>query len=456
MSTPAHRPNSPGVQNWRKPLPRAASGGSPQRRVRKPMRSSAASETRRSRVHGKGGRHEMRFVALPVGQGDAFFCETSDGFRVLVDGGRSRRHLPTLFARFAGGTGVDVLVCTHNDADHAEGVIGFLESGLECAELWLPDTWVAALLALPRNATETWDFMLKHWRLGTHPEADIADLQEAAWRRMFPQSFAPDQQRPRSQDTSSVERPEHVPLPLGHVLGEVLPALEQHREWPFGVDYNGGLVLPGYGPPRYWMWEWVREYGPAFGVVLKDIGRLLNLVWLALDRGLPVRCFRYDRSSPHPVSGYPLVPLNARPVMCPPTGVNRTPEDFLHFAFLTTLNRESLVFYLEGGRLPGVLFTADSDLGGVNLQGVVMDSIATAPHHGSKDNAGAYQRVGRSMVWVRSDGYSKLRPCDEYLAAPGTRYCTLCRGSNKPKQAIRLSRGTDGWSPIETRPCHCV
>ena len=67
------------------------------------------------------------FIALPVGQGDAFYLKHND-FSVLIDGGKSVQKLPELFKENTKTNEVGVLVCTHNDADHANGILGFLDS----------------------------------------------------------------------------------------------------------------------------------------------------------------------------------------------------------------------------------------------------------------------------------------------------------------------------------------
>ena len=66
-----------------------------------------------------------RFVAIPVGQGDAFYLDRGE-WSVLVDGGRSKNTFGATFQTTTGATAVDVVVCTHNDADHANGILGFL------------------------------------------------------------------------------------------------------------------------------------------------------------------------------------------------------------------------------------------------------------------------------------------------------------------------------------------
>ncbi len=49
---------------------------------------------------------------------------------------------------------MNVLVCTHNDADHANGILGLLEAGLKCGEVWLPGRWLSALPDLLRPFVE--------------------------------------------------------------------------------------------------------------------------------------------------------------------------------------------------------------------------------------------------------------------------------------------------------------
>src|SRR6266511_1241687 len=85
-----------------------------------------------------------RLIAVPVGQGDAFYLERN-GWSVLVDGGRSRSGFASAFQTATRADGASVVVCTHNDADHANGILGFLEAGFRCGEVWLPGHWLGAL-----------------------------------------------------------------------------------------------------------------------------------------------------------------------------------------------------------------------------------------------------------------------------------------------------------------------
>ena len=72
---------------------------------------------------------EMRIHAIPVGQGDATFVALPTGQTLLIDGGGSGRQLPDTgtrtvlpYLRLLGYRSVDILVATHDDADHLAGI----------------------------------------------------------------------------------------------------------------------------------------------------------------------------------------------------------------------------------------------------------------------------------------------------------------------------------------------
>jgi beta-lactamase superfamily II metal-dependent hydrolase len=68
--------------------------------------------------------NKRTFIAICVGQGGAFFLQRR-GLTALVDGGRSAQVFPYQFQRVTKRNGVDILVCTHNDADHAVAISVF-------------------------------------------------------------------------------------------------------------------------------------------------------------------------------------------------------------------------------------------------------------------------------------------------------------------------------------------
>ncbi len=57
---------------------------------------------------------------------------------------------PAQFQLATKRAGADAIICTHNDADHTNGIIGFLQSGLRCKEVWLPGSWTDRLRDLFR------------------------------------------------------------------------------------------------------------------------------------------------------------------------------------------------------------------------------------------------------------------------------------------------------------------
>ena len=91
--------------------------------------------------------HSDRFIALNVGSGDAFYLERRDErgeFSCLVDGGL-RKNFAQRFQEVTECEQVDVVVCTHNDIDHTNGLIDFFNKGGKAKECWLPATWMQPL-----------------------------------------------------------------------------------------------------------------------------------------------------------------------------------------------------------------------------------------------------------------------------------------------------------------------
>lgn len=391
-----------------------------------------------------------RFIALPVAQGDAFYLERLD-FTVLVDGGRSRTTLLAIFQTVTDADGVNVAICTHNDADHANGVLGFLEAGLRCDEVWLPGRWLGALPDLLKPFVNVFVELIE----------DVAHSQ------------VPSNSEELSSDLSPLEAyAEGLPLARDEPpLGDDGPFLPRDG-WP---DPHLAM-LERAEPWQVAPWDgWRPDYWPFVAPVYLQLGlNGVRLLWSAIDaaariraiaveafhRGIPVRWFEFDARSPS--GGVPaLVPVNARMV----AKVRPRVGSLLDFLALTVSNKESLVFWSpRTDQHPGVLFTADSDLATIQLPPQLRGAISTAPHHGSETNASAYAAVAAAdpsstITWVRSDGRYRNRPGRTYLALSSRRLCTLCRhgvGTSSSKQAVHLfSRGTAWARHRTTNSCTC-
>lgn len=393
-----------------------------------------------------------RFVALPVGQGDAFFLQRG-AFTALIDGGKSVHSFSTLYSEVLNRKSVGVLVCTHNDADHANGVLGFLESGLGCDEVWLPALWtdrLQDLIARPNEFLEELvdDIDREGERLkAQYGDADglhLADLGDA---------FADGYDR-ESQDPETV--PDMTPAepvrPMAVTLSEDGNGYDE-LFWPESLGRRRLRVATS--PFRIWTFE-DDEYH-LFLQAISAAERIRLIGVACAHRGVPVRWFRHSLTEARGGRRGLLTPLNAVEVAPgPSTGLGA-----LRYLALSASNRLSLAFCSPPTEAnPGAVFTADSDLDFATPVPWREGMIVTAPHHGSEANATAYTRYraetngGGEPIWVRSDGNFRTRPGPSYLEQ-ANRFCTLCPGVDRPKQAIRFSLLHGAWRPVVCPRCAC-
>lgn len=363
-----------------------------------------------------------------------------------MDGGRSVGGFPCEFQRATKRNSVDVLVCTHNDADHANGIAGFLQSGLSCKEVWLPASWTDRLddlilrpghftEELARNILESGEGNRRNLESeGTYLEQLVDDYAEGGRLDELPE---------RIETNLLVERA---------LEGEIQEELG-------GLDRSHSIA---WHP--IWVETCLREWWLVdrnFRLFLESIEaaeRIRQIALLAYHRGCLIRWFEYTASGAS--GGIPgrLIPVNA----CEVVKVQLKRWTALMYLALSVSNRESLVFCSPRDNDPGILFTADSDLRFSNSIPWHNEMIITAPHHGSEANAAAYQRFDRETkqtirtIWVRSDGRFRKRPGRSYLSLKASRFCTICRGSQQPKQDLQFTSGSQQWQAPATRGCSCI
>jgi hypothetical protein len=351
--------------------------------------------------------------------------------------------------------GVSVAVCTHNDADHANGILGFLEAGFRCGELWLPGRWLAALPDVLKPFVEIF----------VELAADVANVNASPNTEKQESGLSPieayGEYLPRQLDEARVSDND-PPVGEDGWPESCVSMLEQAEPWEVGPWVR-------LWPPEDWPFFPYRHYqrlDPA-GVQLlwsaiDAASRIRAISIEAFHRGIPVRWFEFSATAS---SGgiAELRPLNARAV----ARVHPRIGPLLAFLALTVSNKESLVFWSpHTDRSPGVLFTADSDLSGIDLSPQLAGAIATAPHHGSEANAKAYTAIARAMqgipssvTWVRSDGKYRSRPGQTYRGLSSRRYCTLCRrigSTSSLKQGVHLFTQRGMWTRHRnTVACSC-
>jgi hypothetical protein len=369
------------------------------------------------------------FVALPVGKGDAFFLRRGE-FTALIDGGIARAGFCGLFWTTLRRNSVNVLVCTHNDADHANGIIGFLESCLACDEVWLPALWGDRLTDLLNK-----------------PAVFVKELAEdiGGQRQSTLQKIADELGEVPTGDVPTQEPPQAAP---GH--GEFLeleqdPDRADNDPWPYGSIIH----------PKHLMFM-LYELGPLMLEAIQAMERIREVAIAAANRGIPIRWFRYSNTSAHGGNNQ-LRPLNAIEVARSYRKVSA-----LNYLALSVSNKLSLVYQSPSiDDQANVIFTADSNLDFNAQINWGVRSIITAPHHGSEANAIAYGRFSRetkdrqpAAIWVRSDGRFKSRPGRSYLSQ-ADKYCTICRSAS-PKQTVSFTSSNGSWlATKQTRQCNC-
>lgn len=437
-----------------------------------------------------------RFIAIPVARGDAFYLEREE-LSVLVDGGGNRVAFPFMFREFTKKEGVNVVVCTHNDADHANGIIGFLEAGLRCDEVWLPGRWLSTLPYVLRPYNELRDELIENIRSASSSirptETDTGNTKVSepmvspieAYGESIGGIFSEDSESLRgvtgTEDSRLEVQKKHVHEVVSEGARSLVEGFALENGWPTSCLEMLEQAKPREIPPdspRLWdiidsIW-WLCDYGRLppidyrlLGSAIETVARIRTIATEAFHRGIPVRWFKFNTDMPWGGESA-LRPLNAREIvrLYSPRYPPRQ-HTLLQLLTLTVLNKESLVFWSPPtADHPGVLFTADSDLRGVTLPSDLNGAIVTTPHHGSEANAHAYEVIGKAVkpgpspiTWVRSDGRYRSRPGDTFLRLASRRLCTLCRrsgDSSMAKQVVKLYSRRGAWIRHPTsRGCSC-
>jgi hypothetical protein len=385
-------------------------------------------------------RRSDQFVALPVGQGDCFYYRTND-VTVLVDGGKSLSGAVELFRHYELAREVDVLVCTHNDADHANGVLGLLRSEFPCKEVWLPSSWTHRLEDLLTNPQQ---FVAE---LGREIRERSAELPDTPEKHVL--EWIASRHLTASEDQGTVSE-EHLNAALESALdSDEWPV----RSYPLLPLHDGSeIVLVRLGFPQSALTRLLTE-------CLAAASRIAEIAKAAYERGTRIRWFQVgiaDQLPPRPTDV--LRGVNCGEIV----RAGRGGLSALAYLALSVANKRSLVFQTRRVGCPGVLFSADSDLSFDEMIRWDEPLIITAPHHGSEHNAAAYARFRREntsspdkKIWVRSDGRFQSRPGASYLSMP-IRYCTRCRDQVGPSRPVAFETLRGRWQIAPTNPCACA
>jgi hypothetical protein len=357
-----------------------------------------------------------RFLAINVGYGDAFFLQRQ-AFSVLVDGGKSRDFPARLDA--AGVCHPMLVVCTHNDNDHTNGLYDYFDTGGSASALWLPATWLEAVKRLSEAERDEIESLFDDSQPGIPDKADRidGDVIEADYVEDLLTDGVP---FPAFGNYAHIHRRRLISGPTNVV------AITQHHKWLQAADN---------------IWS----------VASAAARRGIRLVWFDPE------------VAPNVAPTAPISVLNATPV----SSIRRSRAKLKQVLALTMVNRMSLVLYSPpDANAPGALFCADSDFHNICTPPSDVGMIVTAPHHGSTDkgNCSVYANVSTagashnpsSWSWVRSDKDYSKRPTEEYLQQT-QRYCTQCRGRSLEQmpQTIEFVGGGGQWR-TSARACNCL
>lgn len=363
---------------------------------------------------------KSQFVALPVKKGDSFLFMRG-GSHYLIDGGEE---LSCKICRYIKGIKDNslVLICTHNDSDHANGILELLKlCPNKVKEVWLPGSWSYRLTELLCEPAFFFNHMLLEFGEKTNRTSD--------WLHC-------DKEDGKIHVTKFWENQEENPKDERDLVHEIS-----------GETFQGKQIACVLVTSKL-------EEHPGFMSALTAANRIRNIALEALCKKKNIRWFKYHISKPKGGDKNNLEPINSRE--CPPfkvSGISR-----LGCLALTVTNQYSLAFYApETEEYPSVMFTADTDLKNIELLENIpteniptRDMIVTAPHHGSRDNSNVYDLINnwynpQKIHWVRSDSINRERPCCKYLQQDH-RYCTICRGSAEPKQqTVDISSDKGNW-----------
>ncbi len=191
---------------------------------------------------------------------------------MLIDGGRSRSALPSMFQVVTKTDGVNVILCTHNDADHANGLLGFLEAGIRCEEVWLPGRWLGALPDVLKPFVEVFIELVDNI-----VETDGSPNVETLDSSLSPIEAYAERVRIPLSDAPATEE--------GPFVGEdgwpelYLQMLEQAEPW------EGPLQWLGPWDPKDWFFRLHPHY--------RRIGRAdVQLLWSAIEAAGRIRAIR--------------------------------------------------------------------------------------------------------------------------------------------------------------------
>ncbi len=333
----------------------------------------------------------MKFTALPVNVGDSFLLQV-DTKVILVDGGMNKQHIVKLLKKEnIPNNHIDLLVCTHYDADHINGIIGILKSQkFTFNEIWLPEIIGSIGYTISKKIRNLFKYLREN------------ELNHELYSNDdFNYNYDSEIIEEQSKENNSLEEIDT------RILENFIYDMKYHfhPRW----QYHGN------------------SHSDKLYKMMNNMLNFASLISSSLNSGAYIRWFKFQDKLTHKHYGYDLYCENALQ-----TNISIYDEklffNLLHMTTLSKINQHSLVFKFDNPQYPNVLFTADSDLNFTSIPiSLTENSIVTAPHHGSSSNDIAYSKIsGENLTFVRSDRSQVKRPSNKYTQK-SKKFCTICR-----------------------------
>jgi len=369
----------------------------------------------------------MKFTVLKVGIGDSFLLEANSK-KILVDTGNEQYECEKLISK-KGIKELDLIIITHYDSDHVNGLVEIIKSDISIKEIWLPETFGR----INETLKEEKDNLLKQIINSDFEQANtvvrllVYDFFLQNHKHIFIKILSD-----KSTESGKI-------IAETHYLNEVYEKIiENSKDQTIGIIQQIPSVLITY-------------------INKSHVNKIKDIVEECKKKGIKIKWLKYtDELENEEINKK----INIIGVNCKEKeNIKAYYDDLETIFYLTRINRESLVFkYQEKDSLPNILFSADSGfefLGENEKINLTNNSIVTASHHGSKErlNVGTYNLVsGKDLIYVRSDNKNNKRPCCEYIKLE-KKYCTICNTMNE-KEEIILEYLNNEWKANKEK-CKC-
>jgi len=428
------------------------------------------------------------FYALDVGPGESFLLDTrhNDVRKIiLVDGGEpSWRSKGQALTRAIQGaipdvSHIDIVVCTHQDGDHAGGLPGFCEywcdSEKTIGEFWLPGRWASSV---PGILIDPFSYVEGLWESSVNAAEEISGIDGHDGQTIAEIVYEEARQklsdvRPHSDQghRDEGERSFNTRVDLGiyeagraQIIAEQIDADFAPAIQTLIGRYSDYMWAPDHF--RYWRFAGeMKEMGLTRALFLSAIDTaktIEKIAKTALLHDIGVRWFdfgEYENNGMTATGGIEklLEPVNS-------VEFSRRSYDGLAFKDLmfyslqlSRYNVESLVFMRpQSNEEPGVLFTGDSRLafgeykptGNFKKPPYIGNGIhiVTAPHHGSRVNDNAYDVIDSwalKSFFVRNGGHHRST-LGVYNGKPD-RICAYCRQHGQGRRLVRIGSHKGHW-----------